>query len=272
MIVTNTKMNRLLYEIQKQTNMKKQIYTLAGLILMAFSTSAQTDVISSYFSEYEGREDVTTIMLSGKAFELVGQIDVEEEDLKEYKEMASQITGLRVIVDDNDLSAKQTAKDAEKRLPSNFEELISVKEKDTHFKLLIDEEGGVVRELIGIAGTENTFAIMSLIGNMKMSDIGQMTQQLAKASSGAFAGLEDMTSDIKVFPNPVKRNGELSVEFSDDLSASQVRVFNSAGVEVKAFTAQSGMNSVDISGLDKGVYVIRVDKGEKEVSGKFIIQ
>ncbi|MFT7346043.1 MAG: hypothetical protein ACI9CP_000488, partial [Cryomorphaceae bacterium] len=173
---------------------------------------------------------------------------------------------------DSDPSAVQTAKAAQKRLPSNFEELISIKEKDTEFKLLIDEQGGVVRELIGIAGSENTFAIMSLVGSMKMSDIGQMTQQLVKASSSAFAGLEDMSSDIKVFPNPVQQDGELNVKFSDDLSKSQVHVFNSAGVEVKVFTAQSGMNSVDVSGLDKGVYVIRVDKGDKEVSGKFIIQ
>ncbi len=265
-------MNRLCFEIQKHTNMKKQTYTLIGLIMMAFSTSAQTDVISSYFSEYEGREDVTTVMLSGKAFELVGQIDVEEEDLKEYKEMASQITGLRVIVDENDPSAMQTAKEALKRLPSNFEELITVKEKDTRFKLLIDEEGGVVRELVGIVGSENTFAIMSLVGNMKMSDVGQMTQQLAKASSSAFSGLEGMTSDIKVFPNPVNKNGELNVNFSDDLTSSQVRIFNSSGVEVKTFKAQSGMNSINVSGLEKGVYVIRADKGDKEVSGKFIIQ
>lgn len=252
--------------------MKKQIYTLAGLILLAFSTSAQTDIISSYFSEYENREDLTTIMLSGKAFELVGQIDVEDTELQEYKEMASQITGLRVIVDDSDPSALQTAKAAQKRLPSNFEELISVKEKDTEFKLLIDEQGGVVRELIGIVGSDSTFAIMSLVGNMKMSDVGQMTQQLAKASSSVFAGMEGMTSEIKVFPNPVEKNGALSVKFSDDLSSSQVRVYNSAGVEVKAFTAKSGMNSIDVSGLDNGVYVIRVDSDQKEVSGKFIIQ
>jgi len=265
-------LSRLPCEIQKQTNMKKQIYTLAGLILMAFSTSAQTDVISTYFSEYEGREEVTTIMLSGKAFELVGQIDVEETELQEYKEMASQITGLRVIVDDNDPSAVQTAHAAQKRLPANFEELISVKEKDTEFKLLIDEQAGVVRELIGIVGSDSTFAIMSLVGNMKMSDVGQMTQQLMNAGSNLHDELGGMTSDLKVFPNPVDKNGELSVEFSDDLSSSQVRVYNAAGTEVKAFTAQSGINSIDVSGLEKGVYVIRVDSDLKEVSGKFIIQ
>jgi len=265
-------LSRLPCEIQKQTNMKKQIYTLAGLILMAFSTSAQTDVISTYFSEYEGREEVTTIMLSGKAFELVGQIDVEETELQEYKEMASQITGLRVIVDDNDPSAVQTAQAAQKRLPANFEELISVKEKDTEFKLLIDEQAGVVRELIGIVGSDSTFAIMSLVGNMKMSDVGQMTQQLMNAGSNLHDELGGMTSDLKVFPNPVDKNGELSVEFSDDLSSSQVRVYNAAGTEVKAFTAQSGINSIDVSGLEKGVYVIRVDSDLKEVSGKFIIQ
>ena len=272
MFVTKLILSRLRCEIQKQTNMKKQIYTLAGLILMAFSTSAQSDIISTYFSEYEDREDVTTVMFSGKTFELLGQVDVEETELQEYKEMASQITGLRIIVDDNDPSAIQTAKAAQKRIPSNFEELISVKEKDTEFKLLIDEQGGVVRELVGIVGSDSTFAIMSLVGNMKMSDVGQVTQQLMKAGSTVHAGLGSMSSDIRVFPNPVEKNGALSVEFSEDLSSSQVRVYNSAGTEVKAFTAQSGMNSIDVSGLDKGVYVIRVDSDEKEVSGKFIIQ
>jgi hypothetical protein len=252
--------------------MKKQIYTLIGLIFMAFSTTAQTDVISSYFSEYENRDDVTTIKLSGKAFELAGQIEVDEEELKEYKSMMAQITGLRIIVDENDNSAMQTAKSAEKRLPSNFEELISFKEKNSQFKLFIDEESGTVRELIGIAGKEGTFAIMSLIGNMKMSDIGQMTQQLAQVGSSAFAEIEDMSSEIKVFPNPVEKNGSLKVKFSESLAQSKVRIYNSAGTEVKAFTAKSGMNSIDIAGLEKGVYVIKADKGDREVSGKFIIQ
>jgi len=147
-----------------------------------------------------------------------------------------------------------------------------VKEKDTEFKLLIDEQAGVVRELIGIVGSDSTFAIMSLVGNMKMSDVGQMTQQLMNAGSNLHDELGGMTSDLKVFPNPVDKNGELSVEFSDDLSSSQVRVYNAAGTEVKAFTAQSGINSIDVSGLEKGVYVIRVDSDLKEVSGKFIIQ
>lgn len=252
--------------------MKKQIYTLIGLIFMAFSTTAQTDVISSYFSEYDDRDDVLTIKLSGKAFELAGQIEVEEEELKEYKEMMSQITGLRVIVDENDGSAMQTAKTAEKRLPSNFEELISIKEKDSQFKLFIDEESGTVRELIGIAGKEKTFVIMSLVGNMKMSDVGQMTQQLAQVGSSAFAEIEDMSSEIKVFPNPVDKNGTLQVKFSEGLANSKVRVFNSSGIEVKAFTAKGGMNSIDISGLEKGGYVINAEKSDKEVTGKFIIQ
>lgn len=252
--------------------MKKQVIAMIGLIFIAVSASAQTDVITTYFSEYNDREDVTTIVLSGKAFEMLGEIDVEEEDLQEYKAMASQITGLRVIVDDNDPTAIRTAYNAQKRLPAGFEELISVKDKNTNFKLLVDEQGGVVKEIIGIAGSNNTFAIMSLIGNMRMNDVGQMSQQLAKAGLSAFEELEGITSDIKVFPNPVKKNGELNVTFSEDLSASQARVFNSGGVEVKAFTTQSGMNSVDISGMEQGVYIIKIDKGDKEVSGKFIIQ
>ena len=252
--------------------MNKRFYTIIGLFLMTFSSFAQSDIISTYFSEYEDREDVTTVMLSSKAFEMVSQIEIDEAEMKEYQDMASQIESLRIIVDENDQSGLQTAKAALKRLPSNFEELLSVKEKNNQFKLLVDEENGVVRELVGIAGGENTFAIMSLTGTMRMSEVGKVTQQLMQASSTAFEGFEGMGDDIKVYPNPVEENGQLRVRFSDELSSSQVRIFNSAGQEVKAFRANEGMNDIDISGLDKGVYIIKTDNDSKEVTGKFIIQ
>ncbi|MCH2214650.1 MAG: DUF4252 domain-containing protein [Flavobacteriales bacterium] len=252
--------------------MNKQFYTVIGLFLMTFSTFAQNDIISSYFDEYEGREDITTVVLSSKAFEMVSQIDMEEAEMKEYQDMASHIESLRVIVDDNDQSGMQTAKAALNRLPPNFEELISVKEKDNQFKLLVDEENGVVRELVGIAGGENMFAIMSLTGTMRMSEVGKVTQQLMQASSTALEGLEGIENDIKVYPNPVEENGQLRVEFSDELSSSEVRIFNAAGQEVKSFRANEGINTIDISGLNKGVYMIKTDNDSKEVTGKFIIQ
>jgi len=252
--------------------MNKHFQTFVGLFLLTFSAFAQSDVIATYFSEYEDREDITTVMLSSKAFEMVGQIEIYEAEMKEYQEMASQIEGLRVIVDENDPSAIETAKSAFKRLPSNFEELLSVKEKNHQFKLLVDEENGVVRELVGIVGGQNKFAVMSLVGNMHLKDVGKVTQQVMKASSTAFEGLEGMTSDLKVFPNPVEEGGQLKVEFSKEMVSSNVQVFNAAGQEVKSFQAKSGVNELDISGLDKGVYIIKTKRKDKEVSGKFIIQ
>jgi hypothetical protein len=252
--------------------MKKEFYTFIGLFMMTFASFAQSDIISTYFSEYDDREDVTTVMLSGKAFELVGQIDMDEAEMKEYQDMASNVTGLRLIIDEEDQSALQTANAAIKRLPSNFEELISVKEKDNTFKLLVDEENGIVHEVVGIAGGESTFAIMSLTGEIKMSELGKVTQQIAKASSTAFAEMEELTSEIEIYPNPVAKNGELRVEFSDDLTGATVQVFNAAGQEVESFQAKKGTNSVNTSRLDKGVYVVKAISNGKEVSSKFIVQ
>ncbi len=251
--------------------MKKQITTVLGAVLLAFSANAQSDVISTYFSEYQDREDVTTITLSGKAFELAAQVDVDE-DMEDYKEMASQITGMRVIVDDNDTDAKSTAREAVKRLPGTFEELLTVKEKDTHVKMLIDESNGVVNELVAVVGSENTFVVMSLVGDMNLKDLGPLTQQLANASSSAFEGMEEFTKEVKIYPNPVEVDGQVNVRFSDDFAGANVSVFNASGAQVKSFIAKEGQNRMDISGLEKGVYVVKTQSEDKEVSGKFVIQ
>lgn len=252
--------------------MKKQILSFIVLMVTGSCAMAQNDVISSYFSEYEDREEVVTVMLSAKAFELVSQIDVEEEELQEYKDMAAGITGLRLIADQNTVNAAQEAAEAVKRLPSKFEELMTVKEKDTHVKMLVDEERGTVYELVMIAGKDETLAIMSLTGEMKMSELGKITAQMMQAGSSAFGEMEKLTGDIRIYPNPVTHNDEVIIKLNEDWTGKQVRIYNAAGVEVKSFIAAQGRNAVDTSDLEPGVYVVRSTDGKNEVSGKFIVQ
>ena len=252
--------------------MKKQIYTILGALFIGLSGMSQTDAISTYFSEYEEREDVMSVMLSGKAFELAGQIEVEDEEYREYQEMASGITGMRLIVDENAINAKAAAVEAVKRLPSKFEELMTIKEKDTHVKLLVEEEGGTVYELVTVVGNESTFALMSLQGEMKMSELGKITAQMMQAGSSAFSEMEKLTNHIKIYPNPAQNESEVQVKFSEDWTGTQVRVFDSEGREVHNFVADQGRNAVSISGWTPGVYFIKSTDGDKEVSGKFIIQ
>jgi len=252
--------------------MKKQVYTLIALIFMGLTTMAQNDAISSYFSEYEDREDVITVMLSAKAFELISQVDVDDEEMQEYKDMASGITGLRLIADENASNAKAEAERAIKRLPSKYEELMTVKEKDTHVKMMVDEEAGTVYELVLIAGSEDAFAIVSLTGEMKLSELGKITAQMMQAGSTAFSEMDKLTGDIRIYPNPVKQNNEVFVKLSDDWVGKEIRVFNAAGVEVEAITSTKERNTLSTSDLEPGVYIVKATDGQSEVSGKFIVQ
>jgi hypothetical protein len=250
--------------------MKKIFIMLISTALAGISGFAQSNsnAISLYFPEYENRDDVTTLMLSGKAFELAQQIETDDAEVNKYKEMASEITGLTMIFNDADPEAVSRAKRDSKRLGSNFEELITVKDKDALVKLYIDEEGGTVKELFAIIGADDNFVIASLSGSMNLSDIGALAQQMAKA--GALSEVEKLTSGLKVYPNPASQSQGITVEVEEN--QVDLRIFDARGTEVKAFIANRGKNQIDISDLPKGVYVIKASEGSREMTSKFVVQ
>lgn len=63
--------------------------------------------------------------------------------------------------------------------------------------------------------------------------------------------------DIKMYPNPIHEDGNLTIE-SDSLLPPVIKVYNFSGVLVKRVDIGYGNSEVVISflGLSKGVYVI----------------
>jgi hypothetical protein len=71
---------------------------------------------------------------------------------------------------------------------------------------------------------------------------------------------------FNIFPNPVK--DVLNVQSQDTIS--KIAIYNIMGQEVRVLTPNSSNLEVDLSGLDAGVYVIKVLSNDKEMSKKFI--
>ena len=86
--------------------------------------------------------------------------------------------------------------------------------------------------------------------------------------------MSDTTADVvnnellsfNIFPNPVK--DVLNVQSKDTIS--KIAIYNIMGQEVRVLTPSTSSLEVDLSGLDSGVYIVKILSNDKEVSKKFV--
>ena len=250
--------------------MKKVIYTLVLAAFCSFQSFGQDAAINRFFSEYETKDDVTLISLSGKAFELANQIDVDSEEAKDFKKYAGQITGFKMLIDNNDTDAKSTAKRARRELSGSFEDLITIREKDSDIKIAINEANGIVTEVVAIIGSETDFVLASIIGNIKLSDVSEITKQFSSMGKDVFASTID-PSKVLVFPSPAKQGQELSIVLPQELDGATVGIYDMSGKKVADYTANNKMHKLNSDSFGTGVFILKATKGEIETTRKFLI-
>jgi vacuolar-type H+-ATPase subunit F/Vma7 len=141
---------------------------------------AQDDVITKYFSEYERRDDFTTIIITSRMFELIAQIP-ESEDQEDVMNVIRKLNGLKILTTSEYPERAELSKKAVKILENQgFEELMIIKEGEEEIKFLIDEKDGHIREFVMlIAQDENgDFFLMSMTGNLELEDISKLSKTL----------------------------------------------------------------------------------------------
>ncbi len=254
--------------------MKTIIFTAIALTIAAtqVTVQAQDNAISKFFGEYEQREDVTQISLTGKAFDLASKFEASSDEMKDIQKFASQVKSLRIIVDDKDPAGRETAARAKRTVSTGFEDLVTVSEKNTLMNMMVKEANGIVSELLIIVGTESEFIIVDLIGAIKLSDIGELTKQVSAVGKNIFSDVSYNPENMKVYPNPVAAGNPVSIRLPEDMIGADVRIFDASGREVEAYRATAAEKKFDTVRLNKGVYVLKAIKGETEMSQKIIIQ
>jgi len=81
----------------------------------------------------------------------------------------------------------------------------------------------------------------------------------------------DTGDDIKLYPNPVIDR----INFTGKMTGRRVKVFNSIGILIQENILQNGQNSVDVSRLPPGYYLVNVleaGKANKVISTKKVIK
>lgn len=156
----------------------KKITAFAVLMIVASGAFAQ-DAISKLFSKYQGDESFSQVNISSKMFGLVTNLEADKPEDKEVLSAISKIKGLRILGKENTSDAKALYKEAFASIAGKeFEELMSVRDKDKDMKFLIKETGGKISELVMIMGGTDDFMVMSIFGEIDLKQISKIGKSM----------------------------------------------------------------------------------------------
>ncbi len=155
--------------------MKKEMLGVVMMVLLSVAAQALNDVIAKFFNKYDGDESFSKVSISGKMFSMMANIDGNTEDEKAMISAISKIKGLKILKKDDARNSRELYKEALSMVPAGqFEELMTVRDKDKDMKFFTKESGGKISELVMVLGGNEEFLVMSLFGEIDLKEMGKI--------------------------------------------------------------------------------------------------
>jgi hypothetical protein len=156
--------------------MKKIIITVI-LALMPTLFFAQ-----SAFDKYDGQDDVTSVIVNKKMFQMMG--NVKNKESQQYLNLIKKLDNLKVFTTQSVRVTADMKITAEKYIKSaGLEELMRVNDKGQNVKILVRSGASEtqVKELLMFIegnGKTNDTVLMSLTGDFDLNDISLLTDKM----------------------------------------------------------------------------------------------
>lgn len=147
---------------------------------------------TSIFDKYDGNEEVTTVIVNKKMFELMAKFGGSSEEAKEYTNMVGGLIGLKVFTTENPdvaLDMRNTVESYKKS--SQLSELMRVNDKeaqviiyikegkdDEHVEELLMFVNEIGKTLDGVEGFEAEAVVVSLVGDIDLNKISELTEKM----------------------------------------------------------------------------------------------
>lgn len=142
-------------------------------------------------------------------------------------------------------------------------------------------KNGVLIDIIGEFGSSSNFAVNVTLrrkGNISAPNIAfDLQGEWTSFSENTFDGIGSYTSTLstannvlesfKMFPNPANSNKIYFKITEDDVT---INIFSILGKLVKSAKVSHLKNSIDISNLSKGVYLVKINSGNQFITKKLI--
>jgi hypothetical protein len=158
----------------------KKILVALMLMMSTFLVNAQNTAVDQLFSKYADKDGFTTVSISKAMFSLFNN---GSESKDEFNKAVKGLESIQILAPDSAMQARYKGKlnfysEISKGLPlSQYEELMSVKEKDQVFKMLIRKKGTVITEFLMIGGG-NENVLICITGNIDLKSISKLSKAM----------------------------------------------------------------------------------------------
>lgn len=158
----------------------KKILVSLFLIMSSVIVNAQNTAVDQLFDKYADKDGFTTVSISKAMFSLFAS---EKESKDEFNQAVRGLESIRILAPDSAIQAQMKGKlnfynEICKSLPiAQYEELMSVKEKDQVFKMLIRRKGAVITEFLMIGGG-NDNVMICITGNIDLKSISKLSKAM----------------------------------------------------------------------------------------------
>ena len=162
--------------------MNKKIIIIALFILLPFFSQAQ-----SLFDKYDGQDNVTSIIVNKKMFDLMSKVKMEASDKEAQKYLAliKKLDNLKVFMTSSSKITADMKFNVEKYLKtSNLDELMRVNDSGKNVKIYVKwgSPDAQVKELLMFIESTNTkgneTVLMSLTGDFDINEISTLTNKM----------------------------------------------------------------------------------------------
>ncbi len=170
---------------KKQFLNKKEMKNLiTSLVFMVFTSVAFSQ---SVFDKYEDKDNVTTVIVNKKMFELMSKVkvDVKDQEAQQYLNLLKKLENLKVFMTGDAKLAGDMRGTVTSYLKSNpLEELMRVNDDGKKVNIYVKSGASenIVKELlmfIEAPGDKDKQAIvLSLTGNFNLDEISALTEKM----------------------------------------------------------------------------------------------
>lgn len=274
----------------KMSALKK--YAVSFLIVMLFLPL--TSMAQDIFAKYDGNVDVTYVNIKPKMFQILAKMDLNTNDpeAEEFLEMVNSITSLKAVITGKETISADISRWVDSK-SKDLDELMEVRDDGTIVKFFVKDgksPNHVEEVLIFVSGISNQMndsntnndkarnietVVVSLTGNIDLKQInfdliGDQVQ--LKDSSASLLSEEGMIyKDLKIYPNPSK--DLVTIDLPSELDNNvNITVLNSQGKQMSTQVINANNNTLNVSGLQAGVYMIEITHEDSRIVKRFVKQ
>ena len=171
----------------KSLNHKKNHSSLLkkGIITLIVVLCSNAFFAQSAFDKFDGQDDVTSIVVNQKMFELMSKVKVDASDKQtlQYMNLIKKLNNLKVFTTQSTRVQGEMKASVDKYIKSaGLEELMRVNDNGKSVKILVKSgaKDSQVRELLMFidGGKGDDTVLMSLTGDFDLNEISMLTDKM----------------------------------------------------------------------------------------------